>query len=164
MSATFVCDLITSQDFDLIFGSINILIGNSDEFLTLYLKHKDLFNLLTEIKINYSAEEIARLMGIKFPKLCIIITQGGDPIIIGTNGSVEKIPVPSIPSNLMVDTNGAGDAFVGGLLGSLERGLGITLGIKVGCFLASRVIQHTGIKLPSKYELQKFIDSLLLKK
>lgn len=157
LSATFVCDLITSQDFDLIFGSINILIGNSDEFFTLYLKH-----LSTEI--NYSTEEMARFMSIKFPKLCVMITQGGDPIIIGKNGSVEKIPVPSIPSNLIVDTNGAGDAFVGGLLGSLERGLGMTLGIKVGCFLASRVIKHTGIKLPSKYELQEFIDSILLKK
>lgn len=53
----------------------------------------------------------------------MIITQGPDPVIVakseGTDLLVKKFDVPKVSDDEKVDTNGAGDAFVGGFLGTL---------------------------------------------
>ncbi|KAK5970353.1 hypothetical protein GCK32_000786 [Trichostrongylus colubriformis] len=43
----------------------------------------------------------------------VIITQGADPVIVATGSELKLYPVPTIPKENVVDTNGAGDAFVG---------------------------------------------------
>ena len=42
--------------------------------------------------------------------------QGSDPVIVVEHGKVLQFPVISLPNDKIVDTNGAGDAFVGGFL------------------------------------------------
>ena len=56
----------------------------------------------------------------------VVITQGKDPIIIAqahkVDGSetvtvdVKEVEIPAIPKEKVIDTNGAGDSFVGGFL------------------------------------------------
>merc|ERR1712037_582316 len=46
----------------------------------------------------------------------VVITQGSDPVIAVEHGKLHSFPVAPIPKEEIVDTNGAGDAFVGGFL------------------------------------------------
>lgn len=50
---------------------------------------------------------------------CVIVTRGKDPVLLSCTGhpDILSIPVPDIPIHDVVDTNCAGDAFVGGFLG-----------------------------------------------
>lgn len=64
-------------------------------------------------------------------------------------GHVTTYEVPSIDSSLIVDTNGAGDAFVGGFLAALIKGHGPDKCCAAGCFAAGTIIQTSGTALPS---------------
>lgn len=46
----------------------------------------------------------------------IVFTQGADPTYVVYGTTVLKFPVQKLLPSEMVDTNGAGDAFVGGIL------------------------------------------------
>ncbi|CAK9011034.1 unnamed protein product [Durusdinium trenchii] len=52
----------------------------------------------------------------------VVITQGADPTVVAIRGEVKKYPVIALPKEKLVDTNGAGDAFVGGFLAALAKG------------------------------------------
>merc|ERR1719210_3295960 len=52
----------------------------------------------------------------------VVITQGCDPTIVCIKGRVTKYPVIKLSREQLVDTNGAGDAFVGGFLAALAKG------------------------------------------
>jgi len=44
----------------------------------------------------------------------VVITQGADPTIVCVGGEVIEYPIIALPKEKPVDTNGAGDAYVGG--------------------------------------------------
>lgn len=44
----------------------------------------------------------------------MVITQGGDPIIVVEGNNLIEYPVTKLTIDEIRDTNGAGDAFVGG--------------------------------------------------
>ena len=58
---------------------------------------------------------------------------------------------------MVVDTNGAGDAFAAGLLVGLERNFQIAESLKLATFMAAKVIQFSGVQPPSKAEIDEFI-------
>jgi len=79
----------------------------------------------------------------------VIITQGAEPTIVATGrageeATVELIPVAPIDASLIVDTNGAGDSFVGGFFAELAKGSDLTTAVNVGNVLAGKVIQRSG--------------------
>lgn len=45
-----------------------------------------------------------------------MITQGADPVVVADDGKIKLFPVILLPKEKLVDTNGEGDAFVGGFL------------------------------------------------
>ena len=49
----------------------------------------------------------------------VVFTQGADPTLVALGGAVQSFPVTRVPEDKLVDTNGAGDAFVGGFLSQL---------------------------------------------
>lgn len=63
---------------------------------------------------------------------------------------VYHIPVISLPKEKLVDTNGAGDAFVGGFLSQLVAGKDIHECCRAGNFAAHIVIQRSGCTFPEK--------------
>lgn len=44
----------------------------------------------------------------------VIITRGGQPVIVAKDEQILEFSVPTVPESEFVDTNGAGDAFCGG--------------------------------------------------
>lgn len=84
----------------------------------------------------------------------VIITQGADATVIAENGATRTVPVAKVDSDKIVDTNGAGDAFVGGFLAFLAKGAPLDECAKAGHFAAGHVIMQSGCKFDAslKYE------------
>eukprot|EP01024_Parvocaulis_polyphysoides_P014689 TRINITY_DN16138_c0_g1_i1.p2 TRINITY_DN16138_c0_g1~~TRINITY_DN16138_c0_g1_i1.p2 ORF type:complete len:268 (-),score=39.48 TRINITY_DN16138_c0_g1_i1:150-902(-) len=79
----------------------------------------------------------------------VVITQGKDATVVSFNGKVELFPVVPLAKELLVDTNGAGDAFVGGFLSQLVCGKSIAESCRAGNYAARTVIQRSGCTYPS---------------
>lgn len=79
-------------------------------------------------------------------KRTVIVTQGCDPVIVVEDGAVSEHPVHPIADSEIVDTNGAGDAFVGGLLAQLARGKTTHEAIDCGLWAAAQILRTSGCK------------------
>jgi len=80
----------------------------------------------------------------------VVITQGAEPTIIAREGKVETYPVIKVAKESLVDTNGAGDAFVGGFLSQIVLGKDLSQAVKAANFAANVVIQRSGATYPEK--------------
>lgn len=79
----------------------------------------------------------------------VIITQGKEPTIVATGvpgqeARVDLVEVAPIDQSLIIDTNGAGDSFVGGFFASLSKGEDLLAAVAKGNELAGKVIQRSG--------------------
>lgn len=77
-----------------------------------------------------------------------IITQGSEPVIVashdGKDTKVFEVAIPKIDSSLIVDTNGAGDSFVGGFLAAVAQGFELEECVDAGIKLSGHVVQRLG--------------------
>jgi adenosine kinase len=72
-------------------------------------------------------------------------------LIIGFHtAQVTKFPVILLPKEKLVDTNAAGDSFVGGFLSQLVLGKSISDCVAAGNYAANVIIQRSGCTLPLK--------------
>jgi adenosine kinase len=100
-------------------------------------------------------EEIALRLAAE-PKACgsrprtVVFTQGADATIIAYQGTVTTYPVERLPKELLVDTNGAGDAFVGGFLSQLILGKSMAECVRAGNWAARVIIQRSGCTFPKE--------------
>jgi adenosine kinase len=110
-------------------------------------------------------QEIALLLANQ-PKLnnrrkrYVIITQGSQATLVAKQGqiSVEQVQsftVKSIPQEEIKDTEGAGDAFVGGFLSQYLQGKSIAYSVQVGHLLAGCIIRQMGAQYPSTLNLSE---------
>lgn len=76
----------------------------------------------------------------------VVFTQGDQPTIVATDGKVTEYPI--IPCETLVDTNGAGDAFVGGFLSKLVLDNPIEECCRAGNYAANVIIQRSGCTFP----------------
>jgi len=109
------------------------------------------------------AEKLAEKMGLKgksieeimktvseLPKVnqkrsrSVIFTFGPDPVLIYTDGKLHSYPVPRLDKSLIVDTNGAGDAFLGGFLAGLLQDRSLDVCVKAGLYAAKHILQVSG--------------------
>ena len=82
----------------------------------------------------------------------VVFTQGADATIVAVDGVVEKYPVDRLPKELLVDTNGAGDAFVGGFLSQLVKGKSFAECVRAGHWASRVIIQRSGCTFPLECE------------
>ncbi|KAK0153631.1 Adenosine kinase [Merluccius polli] len=83
-------------------------------------------------------------------KRVVVFTQGKDRTIMAQGDKVETFPVLNIKPEDIVDTNGAGDAFVGGFLSQLVQQKPLERSVEAGHYAASVVIQRSGCTVPKK--------------
>ncbi|KAG6017976.1 hypothetical protein E4U54_008525 [Claviceps lovelessii] len=83
-------------------------------------------------------------------KRVAIITQGTEPTLVAVQGEdqIKEFPVHAISKDQINDTNGAGDAFAGGLLAGIMQGKDLATSIDMGQWLARLSIQELGPSYP----------------
>lgn len=75
----------------------------------------------------------------------IIFTQGLDPILVAKDGQIVlESPVVKLDASMVVDTNSAGDSFVGGFIAALAQGLSLEQCVALGQSAAKYCIQKPG--------------------
>ncbi|XP_072851092.2 adenosine kinase isoform X7 [Pogona vitticeps] len=80
----------------------------------------------------------------------VVFTQGKDDTVMATDTEVRSFPVLISDQSEIVDTNGAGDAFVGGFLSQLVYDRPLTECIRAGHYAASVIIKRSGCTFPEK--------------
>ena len=78
----------------------------------------------------------------------VVFTQGADETIVVSNGQVFTFPIIPVALEKIIDTTGAGDAFVGGYLSQLVQGAPLEQCVAAGNYVASQVIQQSGPVYP----------------
>lgn len=84
-----------------------------------------------------------------------IITQGKDPVLIAQNGKIIEIPVHALSDDEIVDTNGAGDAFVGGFLAQFIQQKPLETCVRCGIWAAAQIIKRPGCSFSGKPDFQE---------
>lgn len=119
---------------------VDLLFGNESEAVTFSKEQnfgtenlREIGQKMTELpKLNASRTRI------------VILTQGHDPVLLFENGTIREFPVETLKESDIVDTNGAGDAFVGGFLAQLIQGQSYDICIRCGNAAARAIIQRNG--------------------
>jgi len=97
------------------------------------------------------AKKISEMPLVGHKSRIVIITQGADDVImVDETGKVSEIPICKVSKEEIVDTNGAGDAFVGGFIAQLALGKSIDECVKCGIWSATEIIQRSGCTFPNK--------------
>lgn len=145
LSASFLCRYFANEEIN-IMPYVDVLIGNEVEGE----RFAGQIGCETEDR-KVMAEKIAAL-----PKensdqpRTVIITHGGEPVVVSHKGEVKEFPVEEFDHATIKDTNGCGDAFMGGFLAQLVQGKSLEDCVKCGMYSAKIVAQHWGCNYPEK--------------
>ncbi|CAD7081365.1 unnamed protein product [Hermetia illucens] len=83
-----------------------------------------------------------------------VITQGQHPVLLIQGDKVEEFPVVPLKLEEIVDTNGAGDAFVGGFLSQFIQKQPLGVCVRCGIWAARQIIQRSGCTFEGKPDFQ----------
>jgi len=123
---------------------VDILFGNESEALTFAQSQSWDTKDVKEIALKIAAMPSAQGK----PSRTVVITQGCDPTIVARDGAVSEYGVIPLAKEDLVDTNGAGDAFVGGFISQLMVGADVATCCAAGNYAANKIIQESGCKCP----------------
>ena len=149
LSAPFLMDL-HKEKLTAVLPYVDIIFGNESELEAILKSH---------------SKEMDRREGSKFlstfmapvPRL-VVITSGNEPVIVAKGSNLTEYPIAKIDPDSVVDTNGAGDAFVGGFLAFLIKGCSIDVCVKNGCLAALAIIQEVGCTVPERSKVRFYSD------
>ncbi|XP_025083426.1 adenosine kinase-like [Pomacea canaliculata] len=147
LSAPFLCSVFKDPMMELL-PYVDFLFGNeleADEFS----KAHD-WNITDRKEITLKMAAWPKKAGTR----TVVITQGEGPVLVARGGELTEYPVSRVPENEIVDTNGAGDAFVGGFLAQLIRGKSIDDCVRCGMYCGDYIIRQSGCTLPTKPTFQ----------
>ncbi|KAI8927458.1 carbohydrate kinase PfkB [Entophlyctis helioformis] len=80
----------------------------------------------------------------------VVYTHGAEDTVVAFNGVATVFPIIAIKREQIVDTNGAGDAFVGGFLSQFVQGHSVERSVAAGHYVANVVIQRSGPSYPAE--------------
>ena len=78
----------------------------------------------------------------------VVFTRGPRSTIVARDGKAYEYPIKPIDKSTIRDTNGCGDAFVGGFLSQLLRGRHLEECVRCGHYAAHTILQHWGCNYP----------------
>jgi len=145
LSAPFLCQFFKEPMLAAL-PYVDVLFGNETEAAT-FAKEND---FQTE-----DIKEIAKKCA-AWPKenkdksRLVVFTQGDLPVIVCRDGKVSEYSVPKLTDEEMVDTNGAGDAFVGGFLARYVLGDSVPECVETAKRVARLIIGRSGCTFPAE--------------
>ncbi|RXI01258.1 hypothetical protein DVH24_001492 [Malus domestica] len=145
LSAPFICEFFKDAQ-EKALPYVDYVFGNETEARTFSKVHGWETDDVEQIALKIS--QWPKASGTH--KRIAVITQGADPVVVAEDGKVKAFPVEKLPKEKLVDTNGAGDAFVGGFLSHLVQEKAIEDCVKAGNYAANVVIQRSGCTYPEK--------------
>ncbi|XP_012230643.1 uncharacterized protein Adk2 isoform X2 [Linepithema humile] len=149
LSAPFLCEIFRKPMLAAL-PYVDILFGNETEADT--FANVNGFNITDRKQIALKISEMNKIN--KKRKRIVVITQGAEAVLLAKDGTVTEYPVVKLPGEKVVDTNGAGDAFVGGFLAQLIQGKSIDTCIKCGIWAATQIVQRSGCTYEGKPNFQ----------
>jgi len=102
--------------------------------------------------VAFIATRLSLIPSAKGKHRYVVITQGADATLVAHRGLVTQYEITKLDKSKIVDTNGAGDAYVGGFLAGLAKGKDIKACHEAGAYSASIIIQQDGCVCPGKPE------------
>ncbi len=147
LSATYLCKYYADMHLDIL-PYIDILFGNGKEATEFCrLRNIDADNV-GEMALKISAMPKANS---DRERICVF-TNGNRPAVAATKGEVTEHPIVRINRKEIRDTNGCGDAFVGGFLSQLVQGKPLSECLRCGFYAGSVVVRHWGCSYPEKHD------------
>jgi len=143
LSAPFLCQFFKDQ-MSSVLPFTDIVFGNETEAAS-YAEVNNL-NTTDVAKIATKIAMLPKENGSR--SRLVIITQGSDPVIAVEHGKVKTYPVTPLEKSEIVDTNGAGDAFVGGFLAQWILGNSLDTAVACGIWAATHCIKRSGCTMP----------------
>ncbi|XP_054166645.1 adenosine kinase-like [Oppia nitens] len=146
LSAPYISQVFSKQLLEVL-PYVDILFGNETEAAA--------FAELNGWKTN-DIKEIARLTAnLKSNRKTgrkVVYTQGAASVLVASTGSSEvlEFSVPVVEESKIVDTIGAGDAFVGGYIAQLVSDKPLETCVESGVYAAQQVIQQIGAHFPKE--------------
>jgi len=136
LSAPFLSELCKEQMRKTL-PFVDILVGNKLEVVA--------FAKANEFEETDDTKQIIKNIAKLWNTKTIIITDGKFPTTLYHQGNLEEFPVDPILESEIKDTNGAGDAFVGGFLSQLVQGKPLEGCIAEGHRIAGLIIRNIGV-------------------
>lgn len=138
-SATFLCDFFEDVQAPLLRAS-DYVFGNEHEVRHYAIKHK--LSAENEDMKTVALAVHKDLFGQS--SSCLVVTQGShETLVVEGCGSLSSHPVSRIDD--VIDTNGAGDCFVGAFLSGVSQKLPLAECVQRGHWLAQQIIRRPGI-------------------
>jgi len=153
LSAPFLVQFFKDQMMS-VMPYVDILFGNETEALTFSEVHGLGTKDVAEIAMKIA--ELPKVNEIDHPRL-VVITQGAERTVVARRGSRAIFyDTRPISPELIVDTNGAGDAFVGGFIASYVQGYGVQWSVHKGHEIAATILQRSGCTLPTRTKSEQW--------
>lgn len=125
---------------------IDVLFGNETEAETFATEQNFNTTDIKEIALKICA---LPKQNEKRPRV-VVITNGTDPTVLAHEGKISEFPIVSLPKEKIIDTNGAGDAFVGGFLSQYVQNRPLDVCIRAGLWTAAQIVQRSGCTYEGK--------------
>ncbi|XP_016090428.1 adenosine kinase-like [Sinocyclocheilus grahami] len=145
LSAPFICEFF-KEALMKVMPYVDILFGNETEAAT--FAQEQGFETEDIEEIAKKAQSLPKEN--KKRQRIVVFTQGKEGTVMTKGDKVETFPVLEINQSEIVDTTGAGDAFVGGFLSQLVQDKTFEQCIRAGHYSANVIIRHAGCTFPEK--------------
>ncbi|MBN3294918.1 ADK kinase, partial [Amia calva] len=145
LSAPFICQFF-KEPLMKVMPYVDILFGNETEAAT--FAREQGFETEDIKEIAKKAQSLPKVN--KKRQRIVVFTQGKDGTVVTSGDEVMMFPVLEIEQSEIVDTNGAGDAFVGGFLSQLVQDRPLEQCIRAGHYAANVIIRRAGCTFPEK--------------
>jgi len=145
LSAPFLCQFF-AEPMGKCVPYVDVLFANETEAVAFSKQQNFGTEDVKEIALKTAALEKVN----KNRQRMVVFTQGCEPTICAFEGKVTEYPVIKIKAEDIVDTNGAGDSFVGGFLSQFMQGKDIAQCVRVGHYAANYIIQQSGVTMNDK--------------
>ncbi|EPY32804.1 adenosine kinase [Strigomonas culicis] len=148
LSAPFIIQFFT-DNLNKVLPYVDVLFSNDDEAKVL----AKTFGWDTADVLQIAQRAAAELPYNGTKERLVVFTQGVADTVYATRSNSGRVPVAPVAAEKIVDTNGAGDSFVGGFLAAYALGKDVPRCCEVGNYAAGVIIQHDGCTYPAKPDI-----------